>query len=154
MIYLSNITNLLLLYSNYSLLLAIISSIYPDMFPEYFNDIIRASTFIVPILVIYLFYSKGGDAVISAYNHLFHPIKFNKTMAIIFEFIIHLLPILLVGLPKHKISFLYVTIILLSYYYITYNKINELYHPLITTDEVDSKLPGILAICLGIAYLI
>jgi len=141
-----NYSKIFQLYSTLSFIMAILLFTKPQLFNQTISDIIKTSTVIVPILVVYLFYTKGGTSVINAYNHLFHPIKFTKIMALIFEFIFHIIPVLLVGLPNYSVSYLYLMIIMLSYYCLMYNKINNLYYPIVSNDEINNKLIIIIII--------
>jgi hypothetical protein len=128
------------LYSTYSFWLSLFIYFFPNALNDNLNDIVRASATMVPILVIYFFYTKPSNDIVDAYAHLFRPEKVTKITIIIIEFVVHLLPLLLVGLPHHGISYIYILLIILTYYFIMHSKIDTIYHKLVTNKEIDDKL--------------
>jgi hypothetical protein len=117
------------------------------------NDIIKASAVSVPIIVIYLFYRKGGDFVLKVFND-FYSYKINKLILLLYELLYHILPIILIGLPQYSVSYVYLLIILVGYYFLMGEQINSLYYPLTSIDEINNKMCSVILLILLLGQIL
>ena len=117
---------------------------------ETFQDIVRATTFLI-LTAIVLIWMTGN--VLSIYEKLYNSFEFapsvslTKKYAIMFilDIILHLVPLLIIGIPQHGVSFLFAYGIMMIWYLLVRDHIGSIYIPYLPYDSSMVVL-GIVAV--------
>lgn len=115
-----------------------------------FQDIIRASTFLIFVAIVIvwlsgnvlLIYEKLYDSFLNA------PSVTHRTKLIIMfmlDIILHLVPFLILGVPRHGVSFLFAYGIMLSWYVLVRDRIGSIYVPNLLYDST-MTLVGVVSV--------
>jgi len=119
------------MYTFQLLIFVVLIKLKPKLFPEWFIDIIRASCVLMAILVIYFTFAVYGyDKMIDSVYSKFPSIQKNITGIMfihLINYIVHFLPIFIIGFPKNKISYIYALIILFIWYMFNKKDIHKIY---------------------------
>jgi len=107
--------------------------------PEQYKDIMRASTLLILIVVastwitgdlttiyIELFDSFSTLTISSEYKHM---------IVFIFDVLIHVVPVFLIGLPKKRHSMMIASLALMTWYGMVRHRIHEIYSPSVPADR-------------------
>jgi hypothetical protein len=118
-------------YTYQVLFIVILIKLKPNLFPEWFIDIIRAIYVIIALLVIYFVYIYYGTerAINSVYN-MYPSLHRNTNTLIIINLInilVHYLPVLILGFPKNNKSYIYAICITLIWYSINKKDLKSIY---------------------------
>jgi hypothetical protein len=113
------------------LIFVVLIKLKPNLFPEWFVDIIRALCVLMGILVIYFtFFVYGYDKMMQSVYDSFPSIQKNSS-GIMFihlvNYLVHFLPVFIIGFPKNKKSYIYAIIILFVWYMINKKDMNKIY---------------------------
>ena len=125
------LTRFLSMYTTLNLFALIL--FYKDA-PDTIRDIMRASTFLIAIIVAtsvwtnpFPIYRNLFDSFAPAKYQAIVPLYAKYGIVFIFDMLFHLVPLLVIGLPRHGSSLLPACAILLIWYSIVKHKIHEIY---------------------------
>lgn len=128
-----------------------INLIFVLLFPYFnntFQDIIRASTFLILVAIIFVWLS--GKAIF-IYEKLYNSFEIapsvshsNKLIIMfVLDIILHLVPFLILGFPHHGVSFLFAYGILLAWYVLVRDWIGSIYVPDLSYDSTMALVGGV-----------
>lgn len=134
------------LFTTYSFGSAIFSKIYKQI-PESILEFIRSLVLIVAIAVIYIYLVYGVNAIKNVYGN-----QFPLWLLFIFDFIVHVGPVILLGLPNPRNIAIIIAgyITFLAWYLLVRKQIQNLYISYLTTGEYDLLITIIVPIILTI----
>jgi len=138
--------------TTYTFILSIIIFLYKGL-PKPVNEIIRTLAVIVYICITYAYIRFGFKSVQKFYKQ-FGVIFNSKMYMVAFDYIVHSLPVLLIGLPTDPASMLYGYIIFVGWYMLVRKNITRLYLtdiPLIRYDEI---IFAVVPVILYVYYIV
>jgi hypothetical protein len=113
------------------LIFVVLIKLKPNLFPEWFIDIIRALCVLMAILVIYFTFAVYGyDKTMQSVYESFPSIQKNTSGMMfihLINYIVHFLPVFIIGFPKNKKSYIYALIILLIWYMFNKKDMHKIY---------------------------
>jgi len=113
------------------LIFVVLIKLKPKLFPEWFIDIIRALCVLMAILVIYFtLVVSGYDKTMQSVYESFPSIQKNITGMMfihLINYIVHFLPMFIIGFPKNKISYIYAIIVLFIWYMFNKKDMHKIY---------------------------
>lgn len=128
---------LCMMYTNFNICGVLL---FPWM-PEWIQDVIRASTFLILLAVSTVWFS---DNVIEVYHDLVDsftpdgliiPDSIKTEIAIACDIALHIIPCMVLGLPHYVISLFIAYGILVLYYTMSYHRLSSIYSPKCSFDQ-------------------
>jgi hypothetical protein len=121
--------------------------------PEPITDIVRASSLLILVVMATLWVKEDmiriyGEIVDTFLLVQSIPKVVKIEIAFLFDMVLHVGPVLLLGLPTHGISFLWAAAILGAWYAWARNKIGEIYAPSIQGAKADRGVASALLLAM------
>jgi len=138
--------------TTYTFILSIIIFLYKGL-PKPVNEIIRTLSVIVYICVTYIYIRFGFNSVQNFYKQ-FGTIFNSKTYMLMFDYIVHSLPVLLIGLPTDPTSILYGYIIFAGWYALVRKNVQRLYLPDVPLIRYDELICVVVPVILYVYYIV
>lgn len=111
--------------------------VYPSLFTsDIIKDTIKGLSFLIAIAVIYIYGVYGAKEIKQFYGH-FIGNQFPTIIYYLLDFIIHFLPVILIGLPSHINGIFYAYFITVIWYLSIRHFIQKLYFENMSVKEYD-----------------
>jgi hypothetical protein len=118
-------------YTYQVLFIVILIKLKPNLFPEWFIDIIRAIYVIIALLVIYFIYIRyGTERSVNLIYNMYPSVHRNRNTLVnihLLNILVHYLPVLILGFPKNNKSYIYAICITLIWYSINKKDLKSIY---------------------------
>ena len=142
------------MYTNWNLMGVVAS----PWLPEPITDIVRASSLLILVVMATLWVKEDmiriyGEIVDTFFLVQSIPKVVKIEIAFLFDMVLHVGPVLLLGLPTNGVSFLYAASLLGAWYAWARNKIGWIYAPSIQGPKADRGVAVAMLIALFLALL-
>jgi hypothetical protein len=125
-------------FTTYNVCVTIIVKVYEKRTAGWVFDIVRGTALLVASAVAYFYVVYGPRVILSMYERIF-PSR-STLLYLLFDWVIHFVPVLVLGLPRHVASLPIAYSLLLSWYAFMRANIPNIYFHSVSMSEYDTLI--------------